>query len=42
MGHTFEQLGQFGKDSKVGVPEVLGPQAFDAGEELWEEEREYP
>jgi hypothetical protein len=42
MRHTFEQLGQFGKDSKVGVPEVLGPQAFDAGEAFWKEEQEYP
>lgn len=42
MGHTFEQLVQFGKDSKVDLLKVLVPEAFDESGELWEEEQEYP
>lgn len=41
MRHAFEQLGQFGKDAKVGMPEVLDPDSFDAGEDLWEEGYQY-
>jgi len=42
VGHTFKQLVQFGKDSKVDLLKVLGPETFDESEELWEEEQEYP
>jgi hypothetical protein len=42
MGHTLKQLGQFGKDSKVDVREVLHPKAFDDSTELLEEKKKYP
>jgi hypothetical protein len=38
LRHAFKQLSQFGKDSKVGMSDVLGPQAFDAGEAFREEQ----
>jgi hypothetical protein len=42
MRHTFKQLIQLGKDSKVDLLEILGPEAFDESEAHWEEEHEYP